>query len=291
MTETLFPEVERYIAETDMLNKLRGNQAQLFRMLGQGKTKAKELDMAPAPIERKMELVAFKPLKAKDIPESVRLEIDKIQTSLDEEFENLKKRDVQKRLANQTLRSLEDVKTGLQDNQFFAGRLILVSDKPGKNWSWRLTPHYPIISKIPPDPEYLVQSYHAAEKLLNEIVMPAEIFDERLNLAWIMARRFSKGDMVLIIDVARMFKITGQPEKFWKSPVKSNFVDLPEAAFIANLIHWKRQSGFEKTDFKLTQATVHQAHGPNAKVFYMPSNQEGTQTRPVAYMEKRDQSI
>ena len=63
MSEPLFPEVEKYIAETDMLNKLKGNQAQLYRIIGQGKTKSKELDMLPANIERKMELVAFKPLK------------------------------------------------------------------------------------------------------------------------------------------------------------------------------------------------------------------------------------
>lgn len=287
MSEPLFPEVERYIVDADMLNKLKGNQAQLYRILGQGKTKSKELNMLPADIERKMELVAFKPLKSEDVPSNVCKEIDAVKVSLDSELSTLKKRDVQKRLANQTLRSLTDVKSGTKDNHFFAGRLIFVAGKAGKEWSWRLTPHYPIISKIPPDLEYLSKSYYEAEKLLSEIIVPAEIFDVRLNLAWVLARHFSSGENVLIIDVARMYKVAGQPEKFWNTPQKGNFVDLPDAAFIANLINWRRQSGFEKTDFKLTQATVHQALGPKAKVFYMPSNSEGTQTRPVAYITKR----
>jgi len=287
MTELLFPAVEKYIADTDMLNKLKGNQAQLYRIIGQGKTKSKELEFPPTDIERKMELVAFKPLKGKNIPEEVRKEIEEVKHALDSEFAKLKNRDMQKRLSNQTLRSLTGVKTGMKDNHFFAGRLILVTDKSGKKWSWCLTPHYPIISNIPPDPKYLANSYYEAEKRLNDIIMPADIFDIRLNMAWNLARNFSRGSKVLIIDVARMYKVAGQPDKFWNTPKKGNFVDLPDAAFIANLINWRRQSGIEKTDFKLTQATMQQALGKNTKVFYMPSNNEGTQTRPVVYITKR----
>jgi len=287
MPDLLFPAVERYIAETDMLNKFKGNQAQIYRIIGQGKTKSKELEFPPTDIERKMELISFKPLKGKNIPGDVRKEIETVKQSLDIELAKLKKNDVQKRLSNQTLRSLEDVKTGMKDNHFFAGRLILVTDKAGKNWSWCLTPHYPIISNIPPDTKYLVNSYYEAEKLLHEIIVSGDIFDIRLNVAWNLAKRFSTGDNVLIIDVARMYKIAGQSDKFWNSPKKGNFVDLPEAAFIANLINWRRQSGFEKTDFILAQATMQQALSKNAKVFYMPSNNEGTQTRPVVYITKR----
>ena len=287
MPEPLFPAVEKYITDTDMMNKLKGNQAQLYRIIGQGKTKSKELEFPPTHIERKMELVAFKHLKGKNIPKEVRKEIEEAKQSLDIELAKLKKRDVQKRLSNQTLRSLAGVQTGMKDNHFFAGRLILITDTVGKNWSWCLTPHYPIISNIPPDFEYLVKSYHGAEELLNNIIMPADIFDLRLNLAWTMAKRFARGDKVLIIDVARMYKIAGQPEKFWNTPKKGNFVDLPDAAFIANLINWRRKTGIEKTDFKLQQATMQQALNTKAKVFYMPSNSEGTQTRPVVYITKR----
>jgi hypothetical protein len=193
---------------------------------------------------------------------------------------------VQKRLSNQTLRSLDDVKTGTKDNHFYAGKFILATDKSGKNWSWCLTPYYPIISNIPPDPEYLSKSYYEAEKYLSEIIVSAKVFDLQLNLAWTLAKRFSMGDKVLIVDVARMYKIAGQPDKFWSSPKKGNFFDLPDAAFIANLIHWRRQSDFQRTEFKLQQATMQQALGKNAKVYYMPSNNEGTQTRPVVYITK-----
>ncbi len=284
MPDALFPLVEKYIEETGLLNKLKGNQAQLYRIIGQGKTKAKELELPPAAIERKMELVAFKPLAGKEIPVAIRNEIQSIKKELEGEFATLKKRDVQKRLSNQTLRSLEGVNSGTKDNHFFAGRLILTSDKTGKKWTWSLTPHYPIISNIPPDVEYLIKGYSEAEKLLSEIIMAADKFDIQLNVAFSLARRFTSTDNVLLIDVARMYKIAGQPDKFWKTPKKGNFVDLPEAAFIANLINWRRAKDVKKTDYKLQQATMQQALSTKAKVFYIPANNEGTQTRPVVYI-------
>ncbi len=288
MPSRLFPETERYISETDLLNKHRGNQAQLFRILGQGTTRSKELEYPPAEIERKMELVGFKLLQ-NDLhtPQRVKAEIDKVRRELDNELASFKQREVQKRLGNQTLRSLEGIKSGFKDNLFYAGKLILMYDKAGINWSWCLTQHYPIISKIPPDHDYLVKSYHEAEKQLQDLILPADKFDFCLNLAWVLARQFSKSDNVLIVDVARMYKIAGQQDKFWNTPRKSNFTDLPEAAFIANLINWRRSQGKGKTEFDFAQATVHQALGKNAKVFYMPSNAEGTQSRPVSYIRKR----
>ncbi len=269
MPKTIFPEVEKYISENDMLNRFKGNQAQIYRILGQGNTKSAELDMPPAEIERKMELVAFKPFKDENVPLIVRNEIEEIRRSLEDEIAALKKREVQERMSNQVLRSIPNVKAGHKDNQFFAGRLILVVDKSGKNWSWCMTPHYPVISKIPPDPEYISKSYFVAEKKLSEIIIPAESFDNKLNLAWMLAQRFSQKEKVLIIDVARMYKIAGQPERFWKNPKKGNFIDIPDAAFIANLINWRLQNDFEKSDFTLVQASVHQSLGPHAKVFYI----------------------
>jgi len=289
MPTILFPETEKYILETDMLNKHKGNQAQLYRILGQGASRAKEIGMPPADIERKMELVGFKLLRNDpQIPASVKSEIDQARQELAKEMATLKNHEVQKRLGNQTLRSLDGVKSGYKDNLFFAGRLVLNHDKAALNWSWCLTQHYPIISKIPPDPEYLIKSYRVAETLLQELILPADKFDFRLNIAWMLARQFSKSDNVLIVDVARMYKIAGQQDKFWNAPKKGNFVDLPDAAFIANLINWRRHQGKDKTEFDFAQATVHQALGKNAKVFYMPSNAEGTQTRPVSYITKKD---
>ena len=288
MTVQLFPETERYITETDMLNKHRGNQAQLFRILGQGTTRSKELELPPSTIERKMELVGFKLLQNDPkIPLTVKSEIDQVRRELDKELATLKNREVQKSLASQSLKHLEGEKYGFKDNLFFAGRLVLMHDKAAVNWAWCLTQHYPIISNIPPDPDYIVKSYHEAENLLQELILPAEKFDFGLNLAWMLARHFSKSDNVLIIDVARMYKIAGQQDKFWNTPKKGNFIDLPEAAFIANLINWRRHQGKGKTEFDFAQATVNQALGKNAKVFYMPSNAEGTQARPISYIKKR----
>jgi len=288
MATQLFPETEKYIAEKDLINKHRGNQAQLFRILGQGTTKSKELELPPAEIERKMELVGFKLLQNDpETPQVVKSEIAQVREELDKELVSLKKREFRKRLSNQTLRLLEGIKSGFKDNLFFAGRLVLLSDKAGINWSWCLTQHYPIITKIPPDPEYMMKSYHEAEKVLKALILSAQKFNFSLNLAWMLARQFSKSDNVLIIDVARMYKIAGQQEKFWNTPKKGNFIDLPEAAFIANLINWRRNNDKGKTEFDFAQATVQQALGKDAKVFYMPSNAEGTQARPVSYIKKR----
>ena len=118
-----------------------------------------------------MELVGFKLLyNDPQTPTNVKSEIDQVRMELDKELATLKNREVQKKLANQTLRSLEGVKTGFKDNLFFADRLVLIHDKAAANWSWCLTRHYPIISKIPPDPDYLVKSYYEAEKLLTELM-------------------------------------------------------------------------------------------------------------------------
>jgi hypothetical protein len=271
-----------------MLNKHKGNQAQLYRILGQGNTRSKEFEMPPAPIERKIELVGFKLLgNDPKIPMLVKSEIDRTRREVDKEIAALKNRETQRTLANQTLRTLEGETSGYKDNLFFAGRLVLVNDKAGMNWSWCLTQHYPIISKIPPDYDYLVKSYHEAEKQLQKLILPAEKFDFCINIAWLLAREFSKSDNVLIVDVANMYKIAGQQEKFWAAPKKGNFEDLPEAAFIANVINWRRSQNKGKTEFDFSQATVHQALQKNAKVFYMPTNAEGTQSRPVCYMKKR----
>jgi len=285
MSDTLFPEVERYIEEVGMLNKLKGHQAQLYRILGQGCTRSKELGFPPATIERKMELVAFKPLQEPEIPTSVKAEIEEVRKNLESELALLKTVEVQNKLANQVLRQLQGINCGIKDNRFFAGRLILSSEKAGKEWKWSLTSHYPIIANIPPDPAYIENAFTSAEKILQGIILSPEIFETKLNLAWQLARHFTIGEKVLIIDVARMYKVAGQPDRFWNAPKKGTFVDMVDAAFIANLINWLKQPG-EKA-FSFTQATLHQAHGRNAKAFFLPVNLEGTQTRPVIYMEKK----
>ena len=106
-----------------------------------------------------------------------------------------------------------------------------------------------------------------------------------MDLAWTLACHFSPGDKILIVDVARMYKIAGQNEKFWAAPKKTSFVDLVDAAFIANLINWLKQS--EDKRYSFASATLHQAHGRRSKAFFLPANAEGTQTRPVIYIAKK----
>lgn len=285
MSNSLFPRVEKYIDDQGLLTKLKGHQAQLYRILGQGSTKARGMDIPPAEIERKMELAAFKPLHDPEVPEPVRMEIDRVRRELEGELSTLKKVEEQKKLANQVLRGLGLSHSGIKDNRFYAGRLILNCENNGKSWSWSLTPHYPIIDNIPPDSKYVQKAYEVAEELLKEILLDPEVFENRLKLSWLIARHFTPGEKILIIDVARMYKIAGQPDRFWSAPKKGTFVEMVDAAFIANLINWLKQP-VEKT-FSFSQATLHQAHGKNTKAFYLPVNAEGTQTRPVIYIEKK----
>jgi hypothetical protein len=284
----LFPEFERFVAETGLLSRAKGSlQVKLNRILGKGKTKGEGLDLPPAPFERKMELTSLNLPTDTRLPVSVEAEIGETRQNLEEELRALGKLEGVRRLATQTIKQLP-VPGGLKDDNFFAGHLVLVQQKKGTSWSWCLTRYYPLVAKIPPDLDYLRWGYEAAEKMLKELIMPPEVFESKLRLAWSMARQFSPGDDVLVVEVAKMFKVAGQREKFWKTPKKSFFVDLPEANFIVNLINWRRQLVDRRSPFELVPATVNQAHGPNARVFFLPLNPEGTQVRPIIYLRRID---
>jgi hypothetical protein len=282
----LFPEFERFVAENEMLLNLKGNfPVKIHKIIGKGQTKADGLNLPPAPIERKMELATIEFPQGIDVPPAVLAEIASVQTQLKEELKLINQSDGIRRLAITALRSLQ-VPTGIQDNYYFAGTLVLVPKKRAESWAWCLTPHYPIIPKIPPDSDYIEKAYYASEKLLKELILPVEEFDFKLNLSWIIARQFSNSDDVFVVDVARMYKVAGQRDQFWKAPKRTFFNDLPDAAFIANLINWRRQMERGKSTFEFVEATLHQAHGPNAKPFYMPVNPEGTRVKPVIFLRK-----
>lgn len=282
----LFPHFEEFAYQRTLISKLEGHhQVKLRRVLGQGGTKAVGLDLPPAAIERKMDLVSLKLPAGIDLPELVRTEIHDVEHQLEAEFQTLKGNEGKRRLATQALREMS-VPNGSKDNNFYAGRLVLVPAKNGQQWSWSLTPHYPIVDKIPPDKFYLIKAFEAAEAALQALILPTGDFENRLSLAWTMARNSSNSDDVLLVDVARMFKIAGQKNAFWKNPSKRNFQDLPDAAFIANLINWRTHGESSQSGFRLVSATMHQSIGPKSKVFFMPTNAEGTQTRPVIYLRR-----
>ena len=286
----MFPQFEKYVDEYQLLANAKGSlAAKLPRILGQGRTRAEGLDLPPAPVERRQELASLNlNLLAKSpIPPEVAAEIASVDQQLTREVEVLRRPREIRRFATTVLKKLE-APSGVKDNHFFAGRFVLVHDKAGKNWSWRLTPNYPIVSKIPPDIDYVVTAYEVAESILAKTTLSVEIFHDRLILAWTMARHFSQSNDVLILDVARMFKVASQNDRFWSSPIRRNFTDIPDGAFVANLINWMRNKpmGTNSDSFDFVPATLNQAHGPESRVFFMPVNPEGTQVRPVIYLRR-----
>jgi hypothetical protein len=284
---TLFPAFEKFVQESDTLLRAKGIlSARLPRILGQGQTKASPLNLPPAPIERKAELLQLKLPDDVTLPADVSDEIERVRAEYEREMAVLRNADGARRLATLALKGLKAV-TGFKNNNFYAGRLVLVSSARNLEWSWSITPHYSIIDKVPPDIEYLQAAYYAAESLIESLLSDPSAFERRLDLAWTMARHFSTTDDVLVLDVARMFKVANQGDRFWNSPQRSFFTDMPEAAFVANLIHWRRSRSGAQQRYDFVPATLHQAHGPKARVFYMPVNPEGTEVRPIAYIRRR----
>ncbi|MCP1913403.1 hypothetical protein J2R96_005883 [Bradyrhizobium elkanii] len=286
----LFPELKDFVERSGMLANAKGmTAARLPRILGQGQTRASGLEMPPATIERQQELLSLAlPDEAAHIP-GVQKEIAEARRAVEAHKDYMRHPDNRRRFAMEVLHRLEGVSTGNKDNQFFAGRLILVPDKAGQDWAWSMTPHYPVISKIPADVDYVVSAYRASETIVDRWTLPVDRFLDRLFLAWTMARHFSEGENVLIADVARLFKIAAQDERFWSSPARRNFEDVPEAVFIANLINWRhnRDTPGDRESFELIPATLSQAHGTKSRAFYVPSNAEGTVVRPMIYIRRQ----
>lgn len=289
-SENLFPAFERFVEEQDLLANAKGYlAARLPKILGQGNTRADGLDLPPATIERQKELIALKlPNEIVPNPDVIR-EIQEAKRAVDAHSERMRHPDIRRRFALQALSKLEGARTGNKDNQFFAGRLVLVSDKSGQNWSWSMTKHYPVVEKIPADVDYVVSAYHSANQAIDKWTLPVEEFLDRLGLAWSIARHFADSNDVLVGDVARVFKIAIQAQRFWGKPSRRNFGDVPEAVFIANLINWRRQriSSTEGDTFELVPATLNQAHGSKARPFFVPSNPEGTAVSPIIYLRRK----
>jgi hypothetical protein len=287
---SLFPALERFVERTGLLANAKGIlAARLPRILGQGQTRAEGLSMPPAGIERQQELLLLTlPEEASRDP-GVQREIAEARRAVNAHTEHIRHPENRRRFAMQVLHRLEGMATGIKDNQFFAGRLILVPDKGGQNWAWSMTPHYPVIAKIPADVEYVVSAYAASERIVDKWTLPVDRFLNRLSLAWAMARHFGEGDDVLISDVARLYKIAAQDERFWGNPSRRNFEDVPEAVFIVNLINWRRHrdTAESRENFELVPATLNQAHGPKARAFFVPGNAEGTVVRPMIYIRRQ----
>lgn len=285
---SLFPAFEAF-ADRKLRGQASGSlSAKLPRILGQGRTRADGLDLPPAPIERRMTLGGLELPVSLGIPNDVMAEIVEARREADRELTAMKRPEVATRFAVGVIKRLQaklgTTAAGQKDGQYFAGQFVLVSDKAGANWAWSLTKHYPIISKIPPDADYIVAAHAAAEIAVQALVLAPEVFEQRLALSHAMARAFGNGDDVLIQDVARMYRVAGQSDKFWSSPAKRLFEDVPDGALIANISAWRRSR--PDSGFTFVPATLNQSMGANAKAFYLPTNAEGTMTRPVIYLRR-----
>ena len=284
----MFEEFSKFAeAEKLLSKKLTGVlDAKIPRILGQGKTKAVGLELPPAPIERKQELISLEQAKDFLLPDNVLREIQSVRESLQRELKELCSEEGARSLASKVIRSLEVQPQGIKNNYFFVGKFLLIPDKKKLTWSWTITPHYPIIEKIPPDLEYLAKAYSAAEVKLAQMLMAPEEFESKLEMSWQMAQHITQGDQILLSDVARMFVVAAQDSRFWNSPQKRYFADIPEASFIANLLQYKREYRTpEGQKFEFVPATLNDAYRKN--VYYLPLDNEGTQTRPYTYMIRK----
>ena len=281
----LFPHFERFVAESG-LDRAKGSfSAKLPRILGKGTTRATGMDDTPAVIERKLELAGLELPLEPVVPDAVRGEVYAAQRDVEALRQELKREEGRRRFLADCLQELADPK-GASNGYYYADRLILREGKGGFEWAWCVTPHYPIIDRIPPDASYVIRAFDTAHRKIRDLVLPADEFERRLLLAWSMARHWSRSDAVLVTDVMKMYQVAGQDEKFWQAPKRTSYKDLPEAAFVVNLISWRAQSSASSAGFTFVPATLSQASGKGAKVFYLPVNAEGTEVRPMVYLRK-----
>lgn len=285
----MFPEFEKFAKDTNLLStKLTGSlDAKVPRILGMGRTKAVGLDIPPAPIERKQEFVSLELPPNFNVPLEVLREQDQVKKDLERELKHLRSEEGSRSLASKVIRSLSLDTQGIKNNYFYAGKFLLIPDKKRASWSWSITPHYPIIEKIPPDFDYIIKAFSIAEEKVTQMVVSPEDFEKKLELSWMLAKSFSKKeDKVLLSDVARMFVVASQDNKFWSNPQKKFFTDIPDASFIANLVNYKRNYRSENSPiFEFMPATLNDSYSKN--VYHIPLDIEGTQTRPYVYIIKK----
>lgn len=286
----MFPAFEKFVKEENILEKkFAGNlAAQIPRILGQGKTKAIGMDLPPSPIERKQEFANLDLPTSFNVPEAVNEERLRVKMELEKELTQLCSQGGARTMASNIMRSINaDPPGGMKNNYFHAGRFLLIPDKKRASWSWSITPHYPIIEKIPPDEDYIIKAFSIAEEKVNQMVIPVEEFEKQMELSWLLANHYAEAsDKVLLSDVARMYVVASQERKFWSNPQKKNFTDVVDASFIANLVNYKRNYRSSSVPaFEFMPATLNDSYSKN--VYHIPLDREGTQTRPYVYIVKK----
>lgn len=282
--ENDFPELARFVQNGGFGKEVKGHLAAVIpRILGQGTTRADGLEKAPAKIERMMELADLRVPASVQLPPAVLAEVASAQEAVRKLREELAKDDGLRRFASTCLEQVSAT-SGYKDGYWCADGLLLIGSKDRFEWSWCVTKHYAIVAKLPPDPSYVAEGYLAAREKLRQLTLPAAVFEQRLRLAWLVARQHSVSDDVPVVDVMRMYQVAGQSDKFWQNPRRHYYKDLPEAAFAVNVASW-RASSDSGGGFEFVPATIHQT-GPG-RCFFMPLNREGTEVRPMIALRYR----
>lgn len=280
----LFPDFLAYVRSTRLDERALGNlSVAVARIMGQGRTKADGLDAPPSDYERYFELSKIALPPGEVLPAAAAADVERARGFVAATQDRLAREDARRRFANDCVQLLPEPR-GYTNGYFHAGPLILVAKRNGQEWQWCVTPHYPIVSKLPPEPTYVALGHRAALDRIRELTVAHDKFGARLSLAWALARHFSTSDDVPVRSVMRMYQVAGQDDAFWQAPRRNLYKDLPEAAFVVNLLNWRRHAQ-DVSAFEFVPATLSQA--TQRDVFYMPLNQVGTEVRPMISLRKR----
>lgn len=286
LNDSMFPAFRRMVERVPALKNPRGAFfKRLPRILGQGRTRARNFDAPPSPWERQLELVNLQLPTGVTYSEDVAAEIDAARAALEEVRASLATLEGRRRFAEAALARipLPEERKGLKDDTWFAGRLVLLSGGGGLGWSWGLTVRHAVISDLPPDVDYVARAYPHAEAIVSESLLEPEAFAERLQLALRMTRAINgtRQGEVALCDVERMFRLASQRDRFWSSPSRANFVDVPESVFVANfMVH-------SNDDLRRRFELIPARREDLKKALYLPTNPEGTAVAPFVAIRTR----
>lgn len=286
MIDPMFPAFETFI---DSVPELKNPKGALFkkipRILGKGNTRARNFEAPPSVWERQLELTKLQLPAELHYPESVLSEVAAARDAIDVTQKTLQSAEGRRRFAAKVIQDLPipEEKKGFKDNRWFAGHFILTHSGDGLSWSWGITEHHDVIADLPPEHDYIVKAHAHAISVVQECILPPEEFARKLQLAVAIARHISgsKGTDVPLSDVARVFKVACQADRFWNSPSRTNFRDVPDCAFVANFIASASEELNKK--FEFVAATLDQAK----RALFLPANSEGTQVRPFIAVRAR----
>ncbi|MQM31194.1 MAG: hypothetical protein CRU78_11990 [Candidatus Accumulibacter phosphatis] len=267
------------------------------RILGKGRTRAEGLyDEAkpPALIERlqeygRLNLLDLGRATNRGIPEPITMGQQRVKSSIAEMEKKLASPDDGwGRFAREVLCKIGGERTSGKQGRYLLGPLELCFDKKTMSWSWKLAGAYPLVTKLPNDIEFVCQGHIDASRRMDEVRVCSESFMGALKIAWLIASQRCGSDSVLIRDVASAYVVAAQSKAFWDKPSKQNFADIPEAAFVINLMH---SVDDVRKAFELEKAGIHQTKlaGKDKDIAFELPRKDGIGTEPYATIRMRNQ--